>query len=82
MFQPNSINYYKQLLQLIKDDKAKEENKKLAKKDSANENGWYMPLSINPKKYIVVFFEIIYQEKSNLSKIDHYDIYDFKIIDK
>jgi len=80
MFQPISIRYYQQLLQLIKDDEAKEESKKLARKDSANENGRYIPLSINTKKYIVAFYEKTYRD--NTQEIQNYDIYDFKTINK
>jgi hypothetical protein len=81
-FQPDSIKFYERLLELIKNDENKEDNKKFARKDSANENGWYMSLSINSPKNIVVFFEKIYIVNTNPSKIEHYDIYEFKIIDK
>ena len=80
--QPDSIKFFKLLLQIIKDDEIKGDNGKLAKNDSANVNGWYISLSINPQKNIVVFFEKIYHENTNPPKIENYDIYEFKIIDK
>lgn len=79
-YKPDSIEYFKKLLKLIKDDEAK--NDKLAQTDVANADGWYMPLSINAKKNIVIFYKKTYRENANLKEIEHYDIYEFYIRNK
>jgi len=77
---PDSIVQFKNILKLIKEDELKKDDKKLSRRDTnqANKDCWGIPFKTGNGKYILVFYQKIYNNDTRPPKITKYIIYQFK----